>query len=86
MSIIEFKSVRLAYPNIFTRGNYLGKETKYSAKLLFNKDDNKEQLASVQAEIAEMVKTNKIKVDASPKGNMCMLDGDVLGNDNYENC
>jgi hypothetical protein len=85
MSVIEFKSVRLAYPHIFTKAQYRGDITKYSAKLLFNKND-KVQIEAFQSEINDRVKDNKIKVENGPKGNICMFDGDLYGSDNYANC
>lgn len=91
MAKILLKNVRLSYPALFTRAVHEGKEGKYEATLLLNKDDHADVIKQLRIQIKGLI-TNELKLKGLKAENICLRDGDLRkdeeGNqvEGYENC
>ncbi len=80
MSKIHLKNVRLSFPSIFHRSVFEGKEGKYEATFLIDKDDEKTK-AKIDKAIAAAIKEANVKV---PSDKRCLKDGDESEYGGYE--
>ena len=69
---IQLKNVRLSFPSLFTRESFDGKEGKFAATFLIDKNDTK-TIDLINREIEAAIVEAKIKV---PKDKICLRDGD----------
>ena len=76
----QFKHVRLAFPSIFDKSEFEGKEGKFQATLLFPKDHPqfKEVVAAIKEKMAE-VKCGKLSPDR-----ICFRDGNDTEYDGFD--
>lgn len=81
---MKFKlhNVRLSYPSLFRKATFEGKETKYEATFILDKDEHQEVIKKLQAEIKRLIKEdlNGAKLSAD---RICLKDGDDLDRDDY---
>lgn len=82
MATIKLKNARLAFPNLFKKASFEGKEGKYEATLLIPKSDNAKYKEIIEA-IEDCKTVNKIKV---PESKYFIQDGDEKDYDGYEDC
>lgn len=83
MSKITLKNVRLSFPSIFKRASFDGKEGKFEATFILNKETDAAQIAMIEAAIEDAIKVAKIKV---PSDKRCLKDGDEVEYDGYAGC
>ena len=83
MAKIKLQNVRLSFPSLFKRAQFDGKETKFEATFLLNKDEQADQIEALEAAIEEAIKEANIKV---PKDKRALRDGDDAEYDGYEGC
>ena len=85
MSTYKFKlsNVRLSFPSLFKRSEFDGKEGKFEATFLVNKESQAKLIAEIEAKIALIQKDNKVKVSPDK---ICLKDGDFVDYDGYEGC
>jgi hypothetical protein len=81
MSKITLSNVRLSFPSLFSRAVFDGKEGKFEATFLLNKETQADQIATLQAAIDAAIKEAGIKV---PAGKTCLKDGDDSEYQGYE--
>jgi hypothetical protein len=85
-SKMKLTNVRLSFPSVFKKAFFDGKETKFEATLLMDKDDQADQIKKVNDMVDEFLldKFGKGKV---PKGikRTVLIDGDEKDYDGYEN-
>ena len=81
MAKMQLKNVRLSFPSLFQRSNYDGKEGKFEATFLIDKEDKKTKKMLDEAIEKAMVEA-KVKKIASDK--RCLKDGDDSEYDGYE--
>lgn len=77
------KNVRLSFPSLFTRSSFEGKEGKFEATFLLNKEEHANTIKKLDAAIKAAIKEAKIKVGAD---RLCLKDGDESDYDGYEGC
>jgi hypothetical protein len=82
MSKIKLNNVRLSFPSLFQKATFEGKETKFEATLLLDKDAHAETIAEIQAAIKLAIKEKlgNAKVGADK---LCMKDGDDSDYEGY---
>lgn len=80
---IKLHNVRLSFPSLFRKATFEGKETKYEATLLLDKDEHAEVIKKLQVEIKRILK-DELKSKLSPE-RICLKDGDEIERDGYEN-
>lgn len=80
MSKIKLTNVRLSFPNIFTRSTFDGKEGKFEATFLLNKETQADQIKMLQDAIDAMLAKEKMKVSPDK---LCLKDGDHFSYDGY---
>jgi hypothetical protein len=82
MSKIKLNNVRLSFPSLFQKATFEGKETKFEATLLLDKDTHAETIAEIQAAIKLAIKEKLggAKVGADK---LCMKDGDDSDYEGY---
>jgi hypothetical protein len=82
MSKIKLNNVRLSFPSLFQKATFEGKETKFEATLLLDKDAHAESIAEIQAAIKVAIKEKLggAKVGADK---LCMKDGDESDYEGY---
>lgn len=76
---VKLTNVRLSYPSLFTKkGNdkYPNSPAKYSAVLILDKVNNKQELDRLNKEIDQLCKKEKLKIEKIADKNLCLLDGD----------
>jgi hypothetical protein len=75
MSKIKLNNVRLSFPSLFQKATFEGKETKFEATLLLDKEQHAETITEIQAAIKVAIKEKLggAKVGADK---LCMKDGD----------
>lgn len=69
---IQLKNVRLSFPSLFHRESFDGKEGKFAATFLINKEDTK-TIGAINSAIEAALAEAKIKV---AKDKICLRDGD----------
>ena len=79
---IKLNNVRLSFPALFEREKFEGKEGKFAATFLSDKE-KKENYQAVIAECERVQKEAKIKV---PRDKWCIRDGDESEYDGYQGC
>jgi len=84
MSKIKLNNVRLSFPSLFQKATFEGKETKFEATLLLDKDAHAESIAEIQAAIKVAIKEKLggAKVGADK---LCMKDGADSDYEGYDN-
>jgi hypothetical protein len=82
MSKIKLNNVRLSFPSLFQKATFEGKETKFEATLLLDKERHAESIAEIQAAIKLAIKEKLggAKVGAEK---LCMKDGDDSDYEGY---
>jgi hypothetical protein len=82
MSKIKLNNVRLSFPSLFQKATFEGKETKFEATLLLDKDAHAESIAEIQAAIKVAIKEKLggAKVGADK---LCIKDGDDSDYEGY---
>jgi hypothetical protein len=85
MSKIILKNVRISFADLFKKGSFNGKETKYGATFLLNKEEHADSIAEIKAQIADLVKVN-LKGAKVPGDKLCLRDGDEVEYDGYAGC
>ena len=80
MSKIKLKNVRLSFPSLFKRATFDGKETKFEATFLLNKETQGDQIELIKTQIEAAIKEANIKV---PSDKRCLRDGDDSEYDGY---
>tara|TARA_R110000803_G_scaffold46891_4_gene98255 strand:+ start:16075 stop:16581 length:507 start_codon:yes stop_codon:yes gene_type:complete len=81
MTKIILKNVRLSFPSIFQRSVFDGKEGKFEATFLIDKEDEKTYTA-VNNAIKAAIKESGVKI---PSDKICLKDGNDIEYDGYEN-
>ncbi len=81
---IKLKNVRLSFPSLFAKATFRGKETKFEATFLLNKETNKDAIAQIKKAIAEKIK-NEFKGSKIAADKICLKDGDECEYTGYEN-
>lgn len=86
MSKLMLKNARLSFPAIFKKAKFEGVETKYEATFLLHKDDQADQIKTLEKLIEDFAieKFGAGKVPKSLK-RTCLIDGDEKDYDGYEN-
>jgi hypothetical protein len=82
MSKIKLVNVRLSFPSLFNRSTFEGKEGKFEATFLLNKETDAATIKKLDDAIKAAIKEAKIKVGAD---RLCLKDGDDSEYDGYEN-
>jgi hypothetical protein len=82
MSKLKLNNVRLAFPSLFHKAKFDGKDTKYEGTLLIDKSDTK-TIEAIEAEMEKVRKAAKIKVRPDK---FALKDGDVVEYDGYAGC
>lgn len=77
---LKLSNVRLSFPSIFKKSNYDGKEGKYEATFLLNKETQKDQIDMLMEAIKDAMKEAKIKVGSDK---ICLRDGDDIEYSGY---
>lgn len=85
MSKFMIKDVRLAFPSLFHKAVFEGKETKFEATLLLDKEKHKDVIAKIKADINQLIKTELDGKKLKP-GKTCFQDGDDTDYDGYAGC
>lgn len=75
MTQIVIENARLAFPSLYTKAMFDGKETKYEGTLIIDKDNP--AIAKLQAEIKKVL-ADKLKVKVLPAEKICLKDGDLI--------
>ncbi len=83
MAKITLKNVRLSFPSIFKRSEFNGVEGKFEATFLLNKDEQGQQIDTLNKAIEAAIAEAKIKVS---KDKRCLKDGDDIEYDGYQGC
>lgn len=83
MAKIMLKNVRLSFPSIFNRSSFDGKEGKFEATLLINKETQAALHEQLKGKIAELLKSANKKV---PESKWALKDGDDVEYNGYEGC
>lgn len=81
---IKLNNVRLSFPSIFRKAVFNGKETKYEATFLLDKDKHADKIEEINEAIKSMIKTGLKGAKLGPD-KICMKDGDEIGYDGYDN-
>lgn len=81
---IKLNNVRLSFPSIFHKAVFNGKETKYEATFLLDKDKHADKIEEINEAIKSMIKTGLKGAKLGPD-KICMKDGDEIGYDGYDN-
>jgi len=79
---IILKNVRLSFPSLFHRASFDGKEGKFEATALLNKETQADLIAKIEAIIDEECKEAKIKRPSPDK--ICLRDGEFASYDGYD--
>ena len=82
MAKIHLKNVRLSFPSLFARSVFDGKEGKFEATFLLDKETQADQIKVLEAAIDAAIKEANIKV---PAGKSCLKDGADSEYDGYAN-
>jgi len=77
MSKIMLPNVRLSFPSLFHKAVFDGKETKFEATFLINKDEQADKVKEVKAAIDAAIK-EALKGAKLPADKLCMKDGDGI--------
>jgi hypothetical protein len=77
MSKIMLPNVRLSFPSLFHKAVFDGKETKFEATFLINKDEQADKVKEVKAAIDAAIK-EALKGAKLPADKLCMKDGDAI--------
>ena len=85
MAKIKLQNVRLSFPSLFHKAVFQGAETKYEATLLLDKEQHKDAISAIQAEINERIKVD-LKGAKLPADKICLKDGDAIDYDGYAGC
>jgi len=92
MSDTKFKinNVRLSFPHVFEKAKYDGRDTKYEATLLIDKEDEA-TLGTIKKAIKAALIAKFGSADKIPKGitkgvRNCLRDGDDVDYDGYAGC
>lgn len=80
MAKIQLKNVRLSFASIFNRSVFDGKEGKFEATFLLNKETQADQIKILEDAIEAAIVESKVKV---PKDKRCLKDGDDAEYDGY---
>ena len=83
MSKIKLNNVRLSFPNIFQKAVFEGKEGKYEATFLLNKETQAELIKGIEVQIKAGIAEN-LKGSKVPSEKLCLKDGDDYEYDGYE--
>lgn len=84
---IQLKNVRLSFPSLFKKAVFDGKDGKFEATLLIDKDSQADVVEKVEAAMQEFL-INKFGSESKiPKSlkRTCFQDGDTKDYDGYEN-
>tara|TARA_R110000822_G_scaffold4665_2_gene20120 strand:+ start:172 stop:699 length:528 start_codon:yes stop_codon:yes gene_type:complete len=81
---IKLNNVRLSFPSMFHKAVFNGKETKYEATFLLDKDKNADKIEEINEAIKSMIKTGLKGAKLGPD-KICMKDGDDIAYDGYGN-
>ena len=83
---MKLNNVRLSFPSIWQKAVFDGKETKFEATFLINKDEQADLISKIESKIEQFLeeKFGKGKVPKSVK-RTCLVDGDTKDYDGYEN-
>lgn len=80
MSKIKLTNVRLSFPSIFKRSEFDGKQGKFEATFLLNKETQADQIKMLEDAIEKALVESKIKVASDKR---CLKDGDEIEYDGY---
>jgi len=81
---LKLNNVRLSFPSIFHKAVFNGKETKFEATFLLDKDKHADKIEEINEAIKAAIKTNLKGAKLGPD-KICMKDGDEIGYDGYDN-
>ena len=85
MSKITLKNVRLSFPSLWRKAVFDGKDTKYEATFLLDKEEHAEKIAEIDKAIKAMVK-EALKGAKLKDDKICLRDGDLEIYDGYKGC
>jgi len=77
MSKIMLPNVRLSFPSLFHKAVFDGKETKFEATFLIDKNEQADKIKEIKAAIDAAIKEN-LKGAKLPADKLCMKDGDGI--------
>lgn len=83
MSKIMLKNVRLSFPSVFKRASFDGKDGKFEATFMLDKETQADQIEALDKAVKAAMAEAKIKV---PSDKICLKDGDESGRDEYAGC
>ena len=79
-----FKNIRIAYPCLYRKSKYKGKETKYTASLLFDPATNKVAMETLKTLIQAMINTEN-KGNELSADRLCFYDGNTKAHLAFKN-
>ena len=79
---IKLQNVRLSFPSLFRKAVFSGKETKFEATFLIDKETQAEKVKEIQEAINKKLKSDLQGAKLSPE-KLCMKDGDEISYDGY---
>ena len=77
---IQLKNVRLSFPSLFKRASFDGKDGKFEATFLLDKEGHAKLISQIESEIEAEITAAKVKVPAAKR---CLQDGDEKEYDGY---
>ena len=86
MAKFTLNNVRLSFPSLFQKAVFEGKETKFEATFLINKDSQSDLISKVEKAIDSLL-AEKFAGKSIPKSvkRTCLKDGDLTDTDGYSN-
>ena len=85
MSKIMIPNVRLSFPSLFHKAVFDGKETKFEATFLIDKNEQADKIKEIKAAIDAAIKEG-LKGAKLPADKLCMKDGDGIEYAGYAGC
>jgi len=85
MSKIMLPNVRLSFPSLFHKAVFDGKETKFEATFLIDKNEQADKIKEIKAAIDAAIKEG-LKGAKLPPDKLCMKDGDGIEYAGYAGC
>lgn len=80
----RLNNIRIAYPHLYHKAKYQGKETKYMASLLIEPVANSEAMETIKSLIQDFIATENRGNPLSPD-RICFFDGNTKGNIAFKN-
>lgn len=85
MSKFTLKDVRLSFPSLFQKAVFNGKETKFEATFLLDKEKHADIIKQIKDAANELIK-NELKGAKLGADKICLRDGNDTNYDGYATC